>query len=532
MNRRDALRLLAYTGVTAANLGALASFLSGCSKRKLKVSSLAADRYGVCILVDGLRADVFREMLDAGALPNIKTHLVDRGALVETCVSTFPSTTGPAHLPFITGVMPGCNDCPGLRWVDREHRKIRDYCTMENVLFNSDFPQSNYTLYEVLYGTRTVCVFDFASRGATDVIRVPTTSLWFMFTGDKDIWRKTDRHAADACVAAYTRGGTFPRFTFVWMPAIDHLAHFHGSRDGVVYDRAKDADEHVGRIVSTLQELRIYDKTLLSLVADHGLRDTIHHLDLKQVLEKYGLEVMGDLTDNDQFNSLYQNNAARCVSGNAFGLLYFATTRRGRLMTESYAWDRRIEYEELRHFNVGDGRIDLIELLRGERGLRLVMARVDEKTVNVFSGEGHGAIARDYASYKYTVTGVDPLGYVENPEVAWLMDGTYHDKDVWFLATRNTDYPDGIFQIAQIFDSERCGDIVVTAEPGWDLMDQGHIASHGGMDRPQLHVPCVIAGPDVAQGIVPIARTVDIYPTYLEYLGVPHDGEKVMNVFM
>jgi hypothetical protein len=532
MNRRDALRLLAFTGVTAANLGGFASFLSGCSKHQLKQYPLAPDRYGVCILVDGLRADVFREMLDAGALPNIKRHLVDRGALVETCVSTFPSTTGPAHLPFITGAMPGRNDCPGLRWVDREHRKIRDYCTMENVLFNSDFPRSNYTLYELLYGARTVCIFDFASRGATDIIQVPATSLWFMFTGDQDVWRRIDGRAADVFADAYTRDGTLPRFTFVWMPAIDHLAHFHGSRDRIVYDRAKNVDEHIGRMMTALQKMNIYDKTLVSLVADHGLRDTAHHLDIKAVLEGYGLEVMGDLTDNDQFNSLFQNNAARCVSGNAFGLLYFATTRKGRLMTESYAWDRRIGYEELRYFDTGGGRIDLIELLRGEEGMGLAIARVNENTVNVFSREGHGVIEQDYTCYKYTVTGSDPLGYVDEPEAAALIDGAYHDKDIWFLATRDTNYPDGIFQIAQLFDSERCGDIVVTAEKGWDLMDQGHIASHGGLDRPQLHVPCVIAGPGVAHGIIPIARTVDIYPMYLEYLGIPHHGDRVLNVFM
>ena len=157
MNRRDALRCLAYTGATISNLGVVASFLGSCAKRQFKRSPLREDRYGVVIMVDGLRADMFTEMLNAGALPNIKTHLVDRGTLVETCVSTFPSTTGPAHLPFITGVMPGYNNCPGLRWVDRSARRLRDYCTLQNVLFNDDFPRSNYTLYETLYDQRTAC---------------------------------------------------------------------------------------------------------------------------------------------------------------------------------------------------------------------------------------------------------------------------------------------------------------------------------------------------------------------------------------
>jgi hypothetical protein len=532
MNRREALRLLGYTGVTLANLGTLGSLLTACSRRRFRRAPLRQDRYGVTILVDGLRADVFDEMLAAGALPNIKKHLVDRGTKAETCVSTFPSTTGPAHLPFITGCMPGYNDCPGLRWVDRSRRKIRDYCTFENVLFNDDFPRSNLTMYEVLYDTRTVCIFDFVSRGASDVITVPVKTLWFMMTGDMDVWKRTDRNAVEAFRKAHLDDGTIPRYTFVWMPAIDHLAHFRGSKDQVIYDRAKDVDKHIGDIMAVLERLGIYDKTLVSMVADHGLSDTQNHVDIRGILERSGLSVMGDLTDNDQFNSLHQHNAARGVSGNAFALIYLAKERRGRLQTKSYAWDRRIGYDELIDFSTGGGRVDLIDTLRKQRGIGLVMAREDLNTVHVFSADGQGTIERDYASLRYSVTGSDPLGFADHPEAATLMDGAYHDKDEWFMATRQTAYPDGVFQIAQLFDSERCGDIVINAGLGWDLMDQGHIASHGGLDREQIHVPCVIAGPGVKQGSIPIARTVDLYPTYLKYLGIPHYDGEVLNVFL
>ena len=63
-------------------------------------------------------------------------------------------------------------------------------------------------------------------------------------------------------------------------------------------------------------------------------------------------------------------------------------------------------------------------------------------------------------------------------------------------------------------------------------MDQGHVASHGGLDHTHIGVPCVIAGPGVRQGTLPIARTVDLYPTYLKYLGIPHYDGEVLNVFI
>jgi hypothetical protein len=532
MNRRDALRYLAFTGASLASLGSISSLFSSCAKRQFRKDPLANDRYGVTILVDGLRADLFNELLDAGALPNIRKHLVDRGTLVETCVSTFPSTTGPAHLPFITGIMPGYNDCPGLRWVDRRHRSLRDYCTIHNVLFNADFPGSNYTLYEILNDVRTACIFDFVSRGASDVINVPAKTLWFMLTGEMGIWREMDGYAVDAFNRVYESGAT-PRYSFVWMPAIDHLAHFHGSRDKIILERAEAIDKHVGNIMKTLQKRQLYDKALVSLVVDHGLIDTQHHLEIRDTLKKYGLSVLDNLTDNDQFNSLYQNNAARGVSGNSFALLYFAAKKAGRLNTVSYDWDRKLDYGELRSFPMsGSSTLDLVGLLRREEGIGLVMAKERENTLVVFSKDGEGKIERDYSSLRYSFTGRDPLGYSEDPESASRIDGLYHDKDEWFMSTRNTSYPDGIFQIAQLFDAQRCGDIVVTAKPGWDLMNQGHKASHGGLERTQMHVPCVIAGPGIKHGTIPIARTVDLYPTYLKYLGIPHYDGEVLNVFM
>ena len=532
LTRRQMLRFLAFTGIGISNLGAMSTFFSACARRPFKGYKLRANKHGVTILVDGLRADVFGEMLDAGELPNIKQHLADRGITAETCVSTFPSTTGPAHLPFLNGVMPGHNNCPGLRWVDRSKRQLRDYCTMENVLFNNDFPDSNHTIYEVISGERTISIFDFVSRGASDVMRVPVKSLWFVLSGDMKVWERMDGYAVDAFKKAYL-GGDPPRFTLIWLPSVDHLAHFHGSRDVVITDRIKDVDRQVGRLMQVLQKAGLYDNTLVSLVADHGLRDIGGHTNIRSVLGKYGLKVLEDLSSNDQFNSLYQNNAARGVSGNGFALLYFATKKEGRLFTMNYAWDRPIGYDELRAFEIeGEGRVDLIEQLRTEKGIRLVMVKRGDDDVAVFSRDGDGRIERDLASFRYTVRGKDPLEYADDPECSGLLDGQYHDKDIWFHATRNCNYPDGLFQILQLFDAERCGDIVVTSEAESDLMNQSHIASHGSMERAEIAVPFVIAGEGVKQGTIPIARTIDVYPTYLSYFGIPGYESEGLDVFI
>ncbi len=532
MTRREILRLLAFTGVGLSNLGAMASFLSSCTHRRLSGYQLKEDKYGLTILVDGWRADMFRKMLFAGELPNIKKHLVDRGIIVENCIGAFPSTTGPTHLPFITGMMPGHNNCPGLRWIDRKNQQLRDYCCIESILFNNDFPQCNYTLYEMLSGERTTCIFDYASRGASEVFRPSLKTLWFIISKDMKAWEKMDENAVEIFRNIYLGGGTIPKYSFVWLPALDHISHFHGSLSEDVYRRALGVDQQIGIIMETLNRMQIYDKTIVSLVADHGLRDTEDNYDVRDILSRYGFKVLDNLSSNDNFNSLYQCNAARGVSGNGFALLYFARKKNIRGMW-SYDWARPIEYEELRSFLIeGEGRLDLIELLRNEKPIKLVVVREKEDIYRVFSKDGHGKIERNYSSFRYSSEDFDPLGYAENPASAHLIDGAFHDKDTWFTATTETEYPDALFQISQLFDSERSGDIVVSSKPGCDLMNQRHIASHGGLEKAEMMIPCIIAGPGIKQGVIKQARSVDLYPTYLKYLGIPdYDGE-VLNVFL
>jgi len=58
------------------------------------------------------------------------------------------------------------------------------------------------------------------------------------------------------------------------------------------------------------------------------------------------------------------------------------------------------------------------------------------------------------------------------------------------------------------------------AAPGWDLMNEGHIGSHGSLEREEMMVPAVLAGPGIIKKKLKYARTVDIFPTYLRFFGM------------
>ena len=76
------------------------------------------------ILADGAKADTFESLLAAGDLPEISQHVVERGSY-RTGTSVFTSTTGPAHIPLLSGCYPGTVDVPGYRWFDRDRYRGR-----------------------------------------------------------------------------------------------------------------------------------------------------------------------------------------------------------------------------------------------------------------------------------------------------------------------------------------------------------------------------------------------------------------------
>ena len=90
--------------------------------------------------------------------------------------------------------------------------------------------------------------------------------------------------------------------------------------------------------------------------------------------------------------------------------------------------------------------------------------------------------------------------------------------------TRDTEYPDGPVQIAQIFGAPRAGDLIVTAAKGWDLRVRNehrlHRSGHGSIHREHMAVPFAMSHPFDASAV----RSVDAFPTILHLLGepVPH----------
>src|SRR3989338_2500046 len=80
-----------------------------------------ASPYKRCIffLADGSRPDAFENLMKKGDLPEFSATCEEKGGY-KSITSVFPSTTGPAYLPYLTGCYPGTCDVPGIRWFDKD----------------------------------------------------------------------------------------------------------------------------------------------------------------------------------------------------------------------------------------------------------------------------------------------------------------------------------------------------------------------------------------------------------------------------
>lgn len=535
VTRRELLRLTGAAGVAALAAGSLSSSIMGYAGLPPNKGRIASNKYAIIVLVDGLRSDLFFEMLGANRLPHIKEHLADRGVVAE-CLSPLPSTTGPAHLPFLTGTLPGTNNITGIRWVDRENKICRDYCaSLEAVMINSDYGRKAPTIFEILAGEETAAIYEIVNKGASYIKRPAMKEAWW---ASREEWQPFDTMAADLVVELYNKRS--PRFTFVWMPGVDHLSHFEGPTSEEVRAAVLNVDDQIGKIVDVLKRRGIYDKALLGLVSDHGLRDTQQNWDLDDYLKELGLDVKVKLSTEGEWVGMGRYNAIVAVSGNAFAHVYLCDEGlSGRLSTHDWSWEPQKEsqspffhgwrwgketsYESIRRFPVDRKRkIDLVEELLNAEAVGILLVAEKWGKYLIFSSSGQSMIERDFAGYRYSVIhGDDPLRYADASGTAALMaDGEFHSGDEWLKASWAGAYPDAMVQICQLFDSPRCGDIVVLAKPGWDLMDEGHIGSHGSMEREEMMVPMALAGPGIVPKKLEYARTVDIFPTCLRFFGL------------
>jgi hypothetical protein len=465
-----------------------------------------ARRSCLIILADGARADIFERLLAAGDLPEIQRHVVDRGGY-RRASSTFTSTTGPAHLPFLTGCYPGTANVPGYRWFDRAAYRpglpagpwcMRSYNGPEAYLYPKDIDPGIRTIYDIV--DDSIQVFGVVERGVKpgnslfSRVKSPVW-LWAHYAHD---YSSADRLAARATVAAVERRA---EFAFVVFPGIDWQSHYVDAEGRGAMRSYAMVDRAVGRAAQALRARGDYDDTLLVVCSDHGHSRVDEHYDLPVRLEQDG----GLRVAYHSWPVLRRDpQAVACVSGNGMCQIYL----------KANGWRHPPTRDEIAGLHPG-----LLEMLLAEPATDVLVTRAgDGGWLHVESRRG-GARLRETpeGDIEYVVDGQDdPLGLPDLPERM--------SSEHALRATFDTDHPDALVQIAQLYRSARAGDITVSATPGYDLRDRyerpEHLSAHGSLHSAHMTTPLAVSTP-IADGPL---RTADVFATALDYLGRPVPG--------
>ena len=459
----------------------------------------------IFILVDGSPYQVFNDLVQDGILPNIKKYVIDRGVF-KKAVTVFPSTTGPAFIPFFTGRFPGPVNIPGIRWLSKKHFQnphrfrspgICSYMGREALSFSAHLPDSP-TLFDFFSPVNNI--YNILTRGcppSSDLTR-RIKPLVYTYAHFSERWRFVNTIASRKLLKA-VRGNA--EFIMCLFPAVDTFSHLSDTRSPEVMDTYREVDRTVGEVCQTLQASGDFDDTLIMITSDHGMSNTHTHIDLPRHLDNSGWRCL-------HYPLLWRQGArsASMVSGNGMAHLYFKDEGsdngrdNGSTPKMPKGWGERLSFERLSQMGV-------IQSLLEIEGLAFITGQSDDGTIIVKNRNGVGRITCVGKTFSYQFQGDDPLGY-----------GTCYQslssRDA-LIQTYNSEYPDGLAQLWQIFQGARTGDLVLSADPGYDLRARyeypEHHATHGALNAEQMFVPLAINLPIETEFI----RSADLFPTVL-----------------
>lgn len=527
---------------------ALTLALAGCSVRARVRSAVdavdARSGVSVCVLIfDGLSKEAFDHLLAEGALPNLKREIVSRALVVDNAVASVPSETYPNLAAMLTGLLPGHHGIPANVWLDRRLRVREAHTNIFRVYAAGDFLATEArTLFERL-PAGTVAVTSPIARGAGVHVKntVPVMASYARYD-----WPFLDRKTFDDMGDAYAGAadaGRLPPLVWGHVLGPDEVAHAEGPSSAGFHATLASIDRAFGRFVRRLRKLKIDERILFVLVGDHGNRTYQTFVDASELVNRVlrANPTEADCTKGDcvlvaapRKDRTYDVADAMIAVGAYRGAMIWLPAERppdevpGAFRTRKQRRAKKLPAVRLRMPPVSA----FAATLARAPEVRLVVTRGPAAgRVVVYGPAGRSEIAREEREaepplYTYSVLeGEDPLGYASDPAARALV-GAPHDADAWLDATAAGPYPDLVVQLPEFFDSPRAPDVFVSPAEGYGFTS-GKAAGHGSLSRSETVVPLLFAGPGVSPGHFRAARTVDLAPTLLSYLGVPYDIEEM-----
>jgi hypothetical protein len=477
----------------------------------------------VLAVIDALKPDMLDQAVAEGEAPALAA-LLDRGTYIRDCVSTFPSVTPVASAAIATGCGPGEHHIASMNWFHRGEERYVEYGSslpatrafgivrsLYDTVYNMNLAhlsRAHRTVFEHLddAGYRTACTTYLIYRGRTrhdpsgaSVYRRIAEAAQFrhsvygareLFYADLFDSRDTgctsalgmpgqrDRHTG--CVGAYLVEHDLFDFLLFSLPDNDTYSHRVGP-DGQVRSIA-DADQALERIMHVAGGPEAFlEEHAVIVMSDHSQTPVESGINLTDVLADASV-----LTPSHPAPA--EAELAACPSARSAMVYALDDGRRDELAAR--AADTLLEAE----------------------GVQLVIARDDGEAV-VRSAEGElrfapGDDLADLRGQRWAVRGDEAV-----------LELNTSAGGVW-----SEIYPDALGRLWSALACPHSGDVLASAELGYEFVDWGgadHVGggSHGSLHRDDSEGVLLLCGldpPERAQWSL-----ADVTPLVLQHFGVP-----------
>jgi Type I phosphodiesterase / nucleotide pyrophosphatase len=488
---------------------------------------VAAKRKKVVLaVIDSLKPDMLDLAIDEGRAPALQA-LSDRGTYISNCLSTFPSVTPVASAAIATGHGPGEHHIPSMNWYHRGEERYVEYGSsfqatrafgvvrsLYDTVYNMNMAhltRAHKTVFEHLddAGFRTACTTYLIYRGRTRhdpsgasvyrriaeaaQFRHPVYGARELFYADLFDSRNTgctsalgmpgqrDRHTG--CVGAYLVEHDLFDFLLFSLPDNDTHSHKAGP-DGQVVSIA-EADRALERIMHVAGGVEAFlEDHAVIVMSDHSQTTVEEGVNLAAAFADARVLTPADPAPTEA-------ELAVCPAARSAMVYVLDESRRAELAAAA------------------------VDTLEGLEGVDLIARRLDGKAL-VRSDRGElrfapGGPLRDRRGRDWTVEGEHGVLRLD------VADG---------LVTSTT-YPDGLNRLWSALECPHAGDVLVSAEPGFEFVDWGgahHVGggSHGSLHADDSEGVLLVGGMDVPER-EEWALT-DVTPLVLDHFDVPLRG--------
>lgn len=477
----------------------------------------------VLAVIDSLKPDMLDQAVAEGQAPALAA-LLDCGTYVRDCISTFPSVTPVASAAIATGRGPGEHHIPSMNWFHRGEERYVEYGSslaatrafgivrsLYDTVYNMNLAhlsRAHKTVFEHLddAGFRTACTTYLIYRGRTRhdpsggsvyrriaeaaQFRHPVYGARELFYADLFDSRDTgctsalgmpgqrDRHTA--CVGAYLVEHDLFDFLLFSLPDNDTYSHKVGP-DGQVRSIA-EADRALERIMHVAGGVEAFlEEHAVIVMSDHSQTAVEQAINLSEVFEDARVLTPSDVAPTEA-------ELAACPSARSAMVYALDEARREQLVRRA------------------------VDTLAEVDGVDLVITREDGEAI-VRSGRGElrfspGGELTDARGRRWSLSG---------DEAALELSTGAGELD-------SDTYPDALGRLWSALACPHSGDVLVSAELGFEFVDWGgadHVGggSHGSLHRDDSEGVLLFCGLDAPER--EHWSLGDVTPLVLEHFGVP-----------